>query len=89
MNYIEREKALKVVADIMSDCKVSHKHRALNRNIKQIPTADVVEVVRCKDCKYFTKEMIADDLEYICNFFGGMITISPDYYCSYSERREG
>ena len=44
MSYIKREAAMKVVADIMQDCKVSHKHRALNRNIKQIPTADVVEV---------------------------------------------
>ena len=42
--YIEREAALKVVADIMQDCKVTHKHRALNRNIKQILPADVVEV---------------------------------------------
>jgi hypothetical protein len=66
MSYIEREAALKVVADIMQDCKVSHKHRALNRNIKQIPTADVVEVrhgelipqyensrlVKCSVCGY-------------------------------------
>ena len=42
--YIDREAVEKVVADIMSDCKVSHKHRALNRNIRQIPTADVAEV---------------------------------------------
>lgn len=40
--YIKREDALNIIADIMQDCKVSHKHRALNRNIKQIPTADVV-----------------------------------------------
>ena len=44
--YIEREAALQVVADIMGDCKVGHKHRAINRNIKQIPAADVVEVRR-------------------------------------------
>lgn len=48
--YIEREATLKVIFDIMSDCKVRHKCRAINRNVKQIPTADVVEVVRCKDC---------------------------------------
>lgn len=44
--YIEREAALQVVADIMGDCKVDHKHRAINRNTKQIPAADVVEVRR-------------------------------------------
>ena len=51
--------------------------------------ADVVEVVRCKDCKYFTKEPIADQIECICTCVGGMINIATDSYCSYGERREG
>lgn len=42
--YIDREAVSKVITDIMSDCKINHKHRALNRNIRQIPTADVAEV---------------------------------------------
>lgn len=42
--YIEREAVLKVVSQIMCDVKVHHKHRAINRNIKQLPTADVQEV---------------------------------------------
>ena len=42
--YIKREAVFKIVADIMCDCKVRHKGRAINRNIKQLPTADVVEV---------------------------------------------
>ena len=44
MAYIKREQVLELVANIMQDCKVEHKHRALNRNIKQLPTADVQEV---------------------------------------------
>lgn len=44
MAYIERKQVLELIANIMQDCKVRHKHRALNRNIKQIPSADVVEV---------------------------------------------
>lgn len=52
--YIDAEAVKKMVADIMSDCKVTHKHRALNRNLKQIPTADVAPVkhgewVSCKN----------------------------------------
>lgn len=43
--YIERKSVLQVVFDIMSDCKVSHKCRAINRNIKQIPAADVARAV--------------------------------------------
>lgn len=42
--YIEREKVIQLVDDIMEDCKVVHKHRAIRRNIKQTPAADVVEV---------------------------------------------
>lgn len=93
MSYIEREKALKVIADIMSDCKVSHKHRALNRNIKQIPTADVV--VRCKDCKFNVANMQIDENDVtdysgediVCSYF---MTdgLEPNDYCSHGERRE-
>ena len=36
MSYIDKEIVLKTITDIMSDCKIVHKHRALNRNIKQI-----------------------------------------------------
>ena len=49
------------------------------------PTADVVEVVRCKDCEYW------DDHER-CDFWSSIM--SPHYpekndYCSYGERAEG
>ena len=51
---------------------------------KIIPTADVVEVVRCKDCEYW------DDHER-CDFWSSIM--SPHYpekndYCSYGERAE-
>lgn len=45
--------------------------------IKKIPTADVVEVVRCKDCKYEDTccRMIRNEKK-------------PSDYCSFGERRE-
>jgi hypothetical protein len=52
------------------------------------PDFDVVEVVRCKDCKHYTEEMIGDDLEGICKSVSGMLNPAPDFYCSYGERRE-
>lgn len=39
-DFIDRNKVLEVIFNIMSDNKIVHKHRALNRNIKQIPKAD-------------------------------------------------
>ena len=57
-------------------------------DISKIPAADVVEVVRCKGCKYFTKEMIGDDLEFICKSAKGMVNPAPDKYCSYGTPKE-
>lgn len=56
--------------------------------IEDLPDADVVEVVRCKDCKYLTEGKIADDTELFCIHSFGMISPAPDRYCSYGERRE-
>lgn len=51
------------------------------------PTADVVEVVRCKDCKYFKMAGTTPR----CTFYKGLATTvnPPTDYCSYGERREG
>ena len=65
-----------------------HEPIAYKSDIDEIPTADVVEVVRCKDCKHFTEGMIGDDLEYFCKLTSGMVNPAPDFYCSYGERRE-
>lgn len=45
--------------------------------IRNYPTADVVEVVRCKDCKYFSKF-------HHCGVLG---FCEPNEYCSRGERR--
>ena len=54
-----------------------------------IPTSDVVEVVRCKDCKYymrlgrfgcFCRRRIKSNIEY---------RIRVDDFCSYGKRKEG
>lgn len=35
-DLIDRKEVLDVIFNIMTDNKISHKHRALNRNIKQV-----------------------------------------------------
>lgn len=54
--------------------------------IKKMPTADVVEVVRCKDCKnrIFDKSR---NLFY-CQMYYGMGNVSDNNYCSYGERAD-
>lgn len=44
------------------------------------PTADVVEVVRCKDCAVPHNQWTG------CPKLNGLVT-SPDFYCNYGERR--
>lgn len=61
-------------------------------HLKTIPTADVVEVVRCKECKYFTIDD-GDSLGYCTcqkipmNFVGELYP-EEDFYCRYGERKE-
>ena len=49
---------------------------------------DIVEVVRCKDCKHY---MLWEDSEdkRTCGKSIGLMVSDPDDFCSYGERREG
>lgn len=62
--------------------------------IANTPTADLVEVVRCKDCKFNVANMEKDEMcindysgeDIVCSFF---MTdgLEPKDYCSRGERR--
>lgn len=54
--------------------------------IKELPTADVVEVVRCKDCIYARERY--EKLECINGLSFRNTYNSPNMYCSYGERKE-
>ena len=49
-------------------------------DLKNLPTADVVEVVRCKDCKWYV-----DDGMYCAN---DIIVQFDHFYCYNGERKE-
>lgn len=86
MAYIERERVLEIAKDeYYSDF---HKSMAdltsLRELLEDSPTADVVEVVRCKDCK----NLMFSDFYGECSK-GYMGIVSPDDYCSRGERKDG
>lgn len=54
--------------------------------IKSAPTADVVEVVRCKDCKHY--EIHKPSVTLNCERNGRLIPMMPDDFCSYGERKD-
>jgi len=46
--------------------------------IDMMPSIDAVQVVRCKDCKYYKENTM------VCSRYG----LEDDDYCSWAERRE-
>ena len=72
-----------------------HDGVTLQSVIDMIPTADVVEVVRCKDCKHYNEyengEKIIGEEEVHdgwCMRWSGIENVNRHDYCSYGERRE-
>lgn len=56
----------------------------IEREINAIPSADAVEVVRCKDCKHRDPE----DKKCDCGMWHFPYITDDNDYCSYGERRE-
>ena len=65
--------------------------RSVNQIIKSTPTADVVEVVRCRDCIYYQKMATGG----LCMCGDKKTSYAADFYpkendfCSYGERKDG
>lgn len=62
--------------DMIRDCQYWHKRR------------DMVEVIRCKDCKYYA-ESLWHTGRMACQYvIGATVIRNPEEYCSRAERRE-
>lgn len=83
--YIEREKVLHEMTSNPLPNDTQHLYLAMRNMVKKAPAADVVEVVRCKDCA-FRGDM--SDCECWHSPLGkaGLFT-DDDFYCSCGERR--
>ena len=96
--YIDADKMLSEESEayIRAQCNVTDEptylvnqvvHKKLQKILSDAPTADAVEVVRCKDCLYWEK---GKDFEPYCNHFGNVMTdTNADDYCSYGARKKG
>ena len=96
--YIEREAALNASRIVYIEClyedeenylegEIGNFHVVFARDIKAIPAADVVEVVRCKDCKHGDTGINEDGKFFwkcIGRCYGG---VDPEWYCADGERR--
>lgn len=60
--------------------------KTIGEAISKTPTADVVEVVRCKDCRMFAQNKEA--FVSYCKREHKNLTVNPNDFCSYGERKE-
>ena len=80
--YISKTEALAIVR---FECgEWSGLAKTIEKRFDELPSADVVEVVRCRDCKYFEPDGPYDSW---CHGWSGMTV--DDGYCSFGERKDG
>lgn len=53
----------------------------------KLPTANIVEVVRCKDCKFYDKEFTNFAGKHKCKRFDRIVLDDNKDFCSYGERK--
>lgn len=84
-DYISREAAIETVKFYEEECDPIP--RAID-SLEQIPPADVVEVVRCKDCKHYKEGKLLGPTKF-CYFYqiGTGLNTADDDFCSKGERR--
>lgn len=61
--------------------------KKLWKRIKEQPTIDAVEVVRCKDCKWY-KKIVEKSKSGLCHYDLVARCLHDEDYCSHGERRE-
>jgi hypothetical protein len=88
--FISREDAVQCANDLSVDLfndgldSASYGAQAVAEWLKDFPAADVVEVVRCKDCRFYYKD--SDGYE-MCDASEGYDHISADGFCAWAKRR--
>ena len=79
-DYIERDAVCKLCREsCFSECHLCF--------VKDVPAADVVEVVRCKDCGHGELCENMAGAEYVVCEVDDYQVWKPDGFCSYGERR--
>ena len=87
--YIEREALIKSLEFVTNDttCPI-HIAAEIDQIIAQEPAADVVEVVRCKECKQWRRNIgFVDSPNGHC--FYHYIDTNGNDFCSYGEKMDG
>ena len=86
--YIDAEGVMRACFD--SFLKTGNKaYSEIIALVDAVPAADVVEVVRCKDCKYQNKGQNECDTWNMCEYRSWLyFPVNDDDYCSKGERND-
>jgi hypothetical protein len=93
--YIEKDAALETTYEpfTMSMCMTVPECNGMNRaremifkQLRDIPAADVVEVVQCKDCRHSYDDMSG---LYCSHGVCADCVVPEDFFCRYGERKGG
>lgn len=82
-DYIERKSIRNLYSYLDPEGKVRVAQVLID--IDAIPSTDAVEVIRCKDCKWFDADNTGEDY---CMSANGLCNANAETYCSYGERKE-
>ena len=63
-------------------------HKKIQMLINATESADVVEVVRCKDCKHHEELLNNNDENVLCWVHDIDVIVDGNGYCSYGERKD-
>lgn len=81
-DYISRDYAVENMENFPWDTE-HDKNAAIHLVRELVPAADVVEVVRCKDCRYFHNGYD----EKCCINHKGVVVTDENGFCHHAERR--
>ena len=91
--YIDRDVLRKAITEYVATPLTPMTPQDIVKVVWNVPTADVVEVVRCKDCRLWTpSKRYGTDHNDIKRYYGNCAVTNrserEDHYCSYGGRSE-
>lgn len=94
--YISREKTLKAIRTSVSEVlnvasNAGRMYQKITEIVESVPAADVVPVVRCRECKHYKEHRTKKYGNLICRCtrmgkYDMDYPVKPDDFCSYGER---
>ena len=89
MELIRKQTVLNMIDDVQFG-NITNKLSQLHEAVRNYPSVDAVEVVRCKDCKYFELNHWDGPIitaHEICSKWGSGCKTNKDGYCFLGERK--